>query len=177
MKHLPLFIIAIAAFVFAFVAYLPGLTLALDSPVATPTPVVVPPPIPPDPVPIPPTLLELLLQLIREFGGWLTGLIAIAVGVANKWSTSLSRRLFPNDDRSATRINKGMAEVFAGLSAVALTLIAWGVTYASGLVSGLDLASLLTIATAIFGSGWTAHKVNKTSKIARVFKLVAEMSK
>jgi hypothetical protein len=150
--------------------YTPGLIYAqTDSPVITPTVEVppVPPDLPDDPIPIPPTLLELILELIQELGTWLTGILLGVIGISQKWVVSFVRRRFPNDDKSATRINGGVAEVFAGLTAIVLALITWGITFASGYASNLDLGSLVTLASVIFGSGYGMHKVNKLSTIAK----------
>lgn len=153
------------------------------SPVETPTleapqPPGEPPTEPPtEPVPIPPTLLELVLKLLEEGAGWLTGVILTLIGVAQKWSVSNVRRWFPNDKGTATKINGGIAEIFSGLTAVALALIGWGVAWLTGYVQGFDLMGLLTLAGVVFGSGWTVHKVNKVSSMARVFNLLTEVSK
>ena len=56
------------------------------------------------------------------------------------------------------------------MSAVGLAVVGWGVTFAIGYVSALDLASLLTMATGVFVSGFTVHKVNKVSRVVGLLK-------
>jgi hypothetical protein len=149
-----------------------GYVYAQDSsPVATPTVEAPPePPVPPDPVPIPPTLLELILKVIQELGAWLTGIILLVLGSLEKEAVSWTRRRFPNDDKTATKINGGLAKVFAGLTAIVVALIAWGVAFAGGYVGGFDLGSILTLAGVLFGSGEGMHKFGKLSTIARASK-------
>lgn len=146
-----------------------------ESPVETPAPQ---PPAPPDePTPIPPTLLELILEVIKELGGWLTGILLGVIGIAQKEAVSWVRRRFPNDKKTATTINGGVAQVFAGLTAVVLALIAWGVTFATGYVSSFDLGGLVVLAGTLFGAGYTVHKTDKLGKLTRFVKLLGEMSK
>lgn len=175
-----LLIISIVAVVLAFVVVSGGeqQIYAQDtSPIETPAIEPAPEEPPVEPVPIPPTLLELVLKLLEEGSGWLTGVVLTLIGIAQKWSVSNVRRWFPNDEGTATKINGGVAELFSGLTAVALALIAWGVTYLTGYVQGFDLAGLLALAGVFFGSGWTVHKANKVSSMARVFNLLTEMAK
>lgn len=152
---------------------------AQDSPVPTPTPVVVEPPpdVPPDPVPIPPTLLELIVKLLTEGAAWLSAIIVGLFSIWQKYSVSFVRKRFPNAKGDATRINGGIAQLFAGLTAIVLALITWSLTYLTGFVGSFDIAGLLTLAGSIFIGGYGIHKVDKLSSIAKAFKLIAEMSK
>lgn len=176
----PLLLI-IAVLFTVLISVLSGVTYAQDtSPVATPTVEAPQPPAPPDdePVPIPPTLLELIIKLITEGGVQLVAVVGIVVGIAEKEVVSFVRRRFPNHKGTATRINGGIAQIAAAVTAIAAALITFGVTWFTGYVSSADfLLGLAGLATGIFASGWTVHKADKVSSIARGLKLLTEMSK
>ncbi len=163
--------LAIALIVGGTLAVSPVITFAQDtSPVETPVPDVPVDPLPDDPIPIPPTLLGLLVQLIEEGAGWLTGMVLLGLGISQKWLVSFIRKLFPNNEKTATKINGGVAELVAGATSIATALIAFGVVWATGLVSSLDVVSLLELAGITYVSGFGTHKLNKLSSIAKALK-------
>lgn len=178
MKYQTQLIIALAAgiilAVLVAISFPGALSLAQESPVPTPTAVVGEPPAPPDPVPIPPTLLELIKQLFTEVAGWLTGLVLLGLGIAQKWLVTNVRKWFANDKGTATKINGGVAELVAALTSIGTALIAFVLTWAIGFVSGLDVVSLLELAGVTYLSGFGVHKVYKVGRKDRVLKATAQ---
>ena len=135
----------------------------------------VPDPIPEDPLPSPdaPPLSEALARLIVHLGETLTGVAIAVLGVVQVYAVSFVRRMFPNDEKTATKINGGIAQIVAALTSIATALIAFGVAYAIGLVGSIDVLSLLQLASLAFVGGFGVHKLNKWSSIARDLKTVS----
>lgn len=156
----------------------PAYVYAQDtSPVETPVVEPQPPAPPDDPVPIPDTLLQLVLEVIKELGGWVTGIVILGIGTGEKWLVGLIRRFFPNEDKTGTALKGGLAQITAGLTAVVVALITFGVAWLSNYVSGIDLGSILVVALGLLGGGELMHKTGKLSNVAKVFNLLTEMSK
>lgn len=171
------YLLIVVAVVLAYVVLSGGQQVYAQETSPAETPVVEPAPEeepPAEPTPIPPTMLELILEMIQELGGWLTGLITISVAALQKGSVSRVRSWFPNDEKTATRINGGMAQIFAGITAVALTLVGFGVTWLTGYVSSVDVLSIVALATALFGGGELMHKAGKLSKFARLLTVMTK---
>lgn len=121
---------------------------------------------------LPPPLVEAVQDLIKEGGGWLNLQALAVLGMIMKYVTGWLRKRFPKDARgTVTKINGGIADIFAGLGAVTTALIGFVVAWALGFVSSGDPAQLLQgileLAGVAYVGGLGMHLKGKVSTIAR----------
>lgn len=148
-----------------------------DSPVPPPTVGPVPTTAPdpsPDPDPEQPPLSEVLRQLIEALGQNGIVVVTTIIGTAQTYLVSQVRRWFPNDEKTATALNGGIAQVAAGLTAIASAGILWLVAFLAGQVGALDIAGLLELAGFVWFGGFGIHKLNKVSPLASAAKTFIE---